>query len=407
MPDLRALARLLQRGSLYGLLFLIPFSKAAVEIAFGLMLAGWMLEHAPARWRHSFWRTAPSRTVLAAVCAYLIVCALSFCVSGFPHLSLRGFIGKTLEYALLYLIAVDVAYTSPAIIVRCGVLISLSAAIVCVDTIAQGVWGTDLLLGRLLSKYGRITGPYESPSDLGTYLMVVIPIVLYQIFQRRGVWRWMTGGLLATLLTGLVWTETKGAWLGFLAGVVIVIAADRKNRGKLLVGAMGVGLVALVVLVGSGRLSRVSRMAGLGFNDRVVMWQSAWKMIQDRPVLGHGVNTFMANYLEYWVGGERQPRYAHNCYLQLTAETGVLGLAAFVWLLGAIGRIWAKTRQAWMADGPARALVLGGIAGLVSFLVQAGFDTNFYSLRQVAFFWALAGMVTGLAGRSASAALAR
>lgn len=397
MPDLRPLARLVQRGSLYGLFFLLPFSKAAVEVAFGLMLAGWIVEHAPARWRQSFWRTAPSRRLLAAVGAYLLVGALSFCVSSFPSLSLRGFIGKTLEYALLFVIAVDVAYAFPAVIHRCGALLCVSAAVVCVDTVSQGFWGRDPLLSRSFAKYMRITGPYESPSDLATYLIVVIPVALYQVIRLRGFWRWMSGTLLSALLAGLIVTEAKGAWIGFLTGLALLLAANPQHRRTLCTGVMVVGLLAGLALVGSGKLSRISRAADLGFNDRLAMWQSAWKMVQDRPILGHGVNTFMANYLEYWVGGERQPRYAHNCFLQTAAETGLLGVSAFVGMLGIIGMTWARSLRAWAQEDPTRPLALGCMAGLAAFVVQSVFDTNFYSLRQAALFWALAGVVTGLA----------
>lgn len=130
--------------------------------------------------------------------------------------------------------------------------------------------------------------------------------------------------------------------------------------------------------------------------DRWMMWQAAIRMIADRPWLGHGVNTFMANYLTYWVGGERQPRYAHNCYLQVAAETGLVGLAAFAWLLAALFFRLVRGLRASVGRGPEHSLLAGCLAGLVAFAVQAGYDTNFYALRQAALFWVLAGLACGL-----------
>jgi len=131
----------------------------------------------------------------------------------------------------------------------------------------------------------------------------------------------------------------------------------------------------------------------IGEQDRLVMWQAAWKMIQDRPVLGHGVNTFMSRYLDYWVGGERMPRYAHNCYLQVAAETGMLGLAAFLALLGLLFvRLLTGSQRGPPAD---QAQLAGLTAGLLAFALQAGIDTNFYSVRQAALFWVLAGLAIG------------
>ncbi|MBI4341307.1 MAG: O-antigen ligase family protein, partial [Candidatus Omnitrophica bacterium] len=132
--------------------------------------------------------------------------------------------------------------------------------------------------------------------------------------------------------------------------------------------------------------------------DRWVCWVAAMRMIQDRPVLGFGLNTFMANYLDYWVGGERNPRYAHNCYLQMAAETGYIGLTAFLLLLGFLFvRIVSGWRQ---ASPPQQVLLAGCMAGLMAFAVQAGIDTNFYSLRQAALFWVIAGLAVGLSVRS-------
>ena len=132
----------------------------------------------------------------------------------------------------------------------------------------------------------------------------------------------------------------------------------------------------------------------MGKTDRWVMWAAARGMIRDRPWLGHGVNTFMANYLTYWVGGEQQPRYAHNCYLQMAAETGLIGLSAFLLCLAALARRWIAGVRALAA--PQRTWLLGLSAGLAAFLVQAAIDTNFYAMRQAALFWVLAGLALGL-----------
>jgi len=88
------------------------------------------------------------------------------------------------------------------------------------------------------------------------------------------------------------------------------------------------------------------------------------------------------------------PRYAHNCYLQVAAETGFVGLAAFLALLGML--FWHLIRRAMRSEAQLAILLPGFIGGLLAFVVQAGVDTNFYSLRQAALFWVLAGVAVGL-----------
>jgi putative inorganic carbon (HCO3(-)) transporter len=103
----------------------------------------------------------------------------------------------------------------------------------------------------------------------------------------------------------------------------------------------------------------------------------------------------MSNYLKYWVGGEQQPRYAHNCYLQVAAETGLVGLAAFLWLLWSLMSQLAKA--AFKTSLKEHVILLGCFAGLLAFLIQSAVDTNFYSLRQAALFWVVSGLAIGLA----------
>lgn len=396
----------LQRGGLYVLLFLLPFSKAAIEIVFPLLLIGWLAEHFPGRWRASLWRSPSARWVLIALGGYLAVCALSILVSTHPDLSVRGFIRKTLEYALLFVIAADVA-KEPAVAKRCLLVLMASAWLVGLDGVAQEFLGKDPLRGHEVFKYGpindppygynRMTGPYESPIDLATYLMVVIPVVLVWAFDRQLKGSW-AGWMLSVLLMGcLVRTGAKGAWLGLLGGLSVLFLRVPRWRRSLLFWGLGVVLAVGWIVHATERGFATFGVSAIGVSDRLAIWQAGWHMVQARPVLGHGLNTFMANYLDYWVGGEQQPRYAHNCFLQTAAETGLLGLTTFLLLLGAILWRWWQAVRVLENRDPVRAMVLGLSAGLIGFLLQSAFDTNFYALRQAVLFWTLAGLATGLA----------
>jgi O-antigen ligase len=243
-----------------------------------------------------------------------------------------------------------------------------------------------------------MTGPYENPIDLGTYLMVVIPIFLVGALTRRWIVRVALGGLLILLVAALLRTEAVGAWCGLAVGLVVLCvrsptAVRRAGLTLLVIGGLGIGMFV------RGELREALSWSELSKQDRFVIWQAAVKMVQDRPWFGQGVNTFMANYLSYWVGGERQPRYAHNCYLQVAAETGIVGLLTFVGLLNAImGRLLARPPPS--ARGSDRGLVIGYTTGLIAFLVQAALDTNFYALRHAVLFWVLAGVAIGLRERA-------
>ena len=394
MSGVQAAARRAQRGVFYLLAFMVPISKAVIEVAFLLLLIGWLVEHLPDGWRSSVWRGRGGRWCLAALGAYVGICALSILTSTYPRLSLHGFINKTLEWALYFVIAADVA-KEPGVAKRCLLIMMASAFVVSLDGVVQEVFGIDVLLGHRRF-YHAMTGPYENPIDLATYLIVLIPIVFSQWADSPKGRRRVQGFLALFLLGCLIRTESQGAWLGLFGGFCVFALLRKTVRKMALVLCLSLVVCGGLYLQSQGRLMKRMQLEDSGKRERVYMWRSAWHMVKDRPLLGQGLNTFMANYLKYWVGGEQQPRYAHNCFLQITAETGIAGLMTFLALLGTMLWSWWKALR-WRPDQrQATSMILGIGTGLIAFLIQSAFDTNFYALRQAALFWVLAGVATGL-----------
>lgn len=393
MTRVLRLAGIVQVGSLYGLLFLLPFSKAAVEIGFGFLLISWLIAHCDARWRRGMvWRRPSWRPMGLAVGAYLVACALSILVSDAPALSVNAFINKWLEYLLLFVIAADLAARR-----RLGrpivAVLACSTAFVVIEAVTQERFGRGLFRHFPLGRFERMTGPYENPIDLATYFMVVIPIFLAAASTARSRWRWVLWVGLMGLMACVTRTEAMSAWLGLGVGLLIASGFDRGLRRAAMVLLVATAVGGGAILHASGHFERAVSFSDIGRIDREYMWKAAIGMIRDRPVLGHGLNTFMANYLRYRVGGEAQPRYAHNCYLQVAAETGLVGLVTFLALLALLCvRLITSLRR---LKGAERTRLAGWLAGLLAFLVQAGLDTNFYALRQAALFWTLAGVALG------------
>lgn len=382
----------LQQGSLAALLIFLPFSKAAVEIAFGVMLVGWVMEYAsPTRVRSSLWSRPEARGLLTALLSYVVASGLSILHSSYPDISVRGFITKTLEYAVYFMMAAELGLRR-RMRERSVALLLMATMFVGLDAVVQAVTHYDVrghTIGLRESAYFRITGPYENPIDLATYFMVTTPFIIAQVGMGGRARTAALVSLLGLASWCVMQTDAQGAQLGLMVALALMclMTADLRRLIPWYVAGL-----ALAIMTHWSYLSNWF----VGAQDRLLMWRAGWAMFIDRPLFGHGINTFMANYLTYRVGGEATPRYAHNCYLQVAAETGLLGLAAFAWLLGAI--IWVITRAVRFA--PERAhqrYLLGALGGLAAFLVQSAFDTNFYALRHAALFWVLAGLAVGAA----------
>ncbi len=389
------LAEWLQVGGFGLLLLLLPFSNAVVEISFGLILIGWLMARLhPATGQDTVWRQPTLRPLLWAMAIFWLVCAASITVSPHPELGVRALFGKWGEYLLLTILAAEMS-RRPRLVEQGLKVLAFSAALVVFEGVTQERFEYGFFRNYRWDHFHRMTGPYRNPIDLATYLMVIIPILAAWAWLDRHKTRWRNWLLVLALFLCFLRTQAVGAWLGIIASLGFFAWRNRRFR-RLILAAMGVMALAGGLYLGYvGRLGGVVTLTEIGKQDRLAMWQSAIHMIQDRPVLGHGLNTFMANYLHYRIGGERQPRYAHNCYLQMAAETGLIGLAAFLGMLWLLFHRCLRSLQE-ASDAARWAFLFALLVGLVGFVVQAGGDTNFYSLRQSALFWTMAGFALGL-----------
>jgi O-antigen ligase len=389
----------LQAGSLCLLLLFLPFSKAAIEITSVLLLIGWTLRRLhPATRGETAWLSPAWRPIALCGLMFLAACAASIPGSTHPQQSLEALVSKWAQYLSLTLICADLGRRLRLVQVAFG-FAAVGAGLVAFDGIWQeahraGLAGSFFRPDHRFDFYGRITGPYENPIDLATYLMVIIPVLTGWSLTLRRVLRPAAWMLILVLLACFVRTEALGAGVG-LAVALIALTACRPIRRLAIAGLLIGALAAGIVLARNPQWSGALSPNEIGKIDRLVMWQAGMGMVHDRPVLGLGLNTFMANYLTYWVGGEYQPRYAHNCYLQVAAETGLVGLVTFLGLLLSLGaRLWAGVLQ---PTERRHVMAAGCLVGLAAFAAQAAIDTNFYALRQAALFWTLAGLALGLA----------
>jgi len=129
-----------------------------------------------------------------------------------------------------------------------------------------------------------------------------------------------------------------------------------------------------------------------GGSGRYSYWEEAMNMVKDYPMFGAGLNTYSImgrSYKISWGG------YPHNCYLQMAAEIGLLGLVSFLWILIIIFR---KSIQNFYSIKSLflRELLAGTLAGFGGFLIQSFFDTSFYSVQLGSLMWIVMGLIIAI-----------
>lgn len=200
----------------------------------------------------------------------------------------------------------------------------------------------------------------------------------------------VTGAAGTLTVTTLVLTGSKGGLLAFGLGLLVLVAAGVVWSRSLRVLGPAVVIVGLGVAVSLGLVavhpkpetgptaSAFARMAGAGTTSeqsagfRRLLWQTSIDLIKDNP-MGRGLGTFKNHSAR--PGRVTQTQLAHESYLQMGVETGVLGMIVYVVaLLLSLGDVLRGSRSLPRETGHLRAGVFGA---LVSMACHSAIDSDF------------------------------
>ncbi|MFN3285605.1 MAG: O-antigen ligase family protein, partial [bacterium] len=197
------------------------------------------------------------------------------------------------------------------------------------------------------------------------------------------------------VLAGLLATLSRGAWLGWAAGLLCFTLLAGPVTRRVRWGA--VALLAAVLLAGSSipafRARALTVLDPGHYRYRILVWKLALRMVADRPWAGVGFGAFVREYDNYRLPEDfyAPAPFAHNLPLSLAAETGLPGLAAFLVFLIAVVR--AAYRTAFRSPARDRALRAGMAAALAAVLAQQLVDGTLQPFHLGFAFWILVAAV--------------
>ena len=380
-------------ASLYLLAFAVPFgslrsislggmSITATEILVALLAAAWLA-------RGVYLRSI--RVVHAPLIVPLVLVLITQLLSLFDVLSLTlalKEIIKWTEVLVVYVIAASILSSSgqsdtPLRPLHVLLLSLLAAAV------AEALLGAYQFVMRagpewfLIGRFMRAYGTFAQPNPFAGYLNLALPLgyallvwslhwhaaasgTAHGVWQRHAHWLPVAlAGWLALVGGALLMSMSRGAWLG--CAVALVAVSLLYSRRTAALTALGGILLASLLILGSadllpagvtGRLASITDYvrvfdvrhvevtdANFAVVERMAHWQAAWGMINDRPWLGFGAGNYPAAYATYALAGWKEPLgHAHNVLLNVWAETGIAGLAAYLFFLAAA--LWTCWRTA-------------------------------------------------------------
>jgi O-antigen ligase len=273
------------------------------------------------------------------------------------------------------------------------------------------VAGTDVPASAGAARFQGLEG---NPNDLAAQLLVAILFAGALLAESR---RWIVRGALGTaiavLLVGFAATESRGGLVA--AGIVVCVAAVvfvRQRRPVLIAFGAAVLVAGAWFALSPSALDRVTSL-GDGGAGRSTLWLVAWRIAKDYQPEGVGLNNFRQLAPDYvrepgslrYVEQIDSAHVVHNTYLQLLAETGLIGLGLFLTVAGACLAAARRAALAFhrlaLADLSliSNVVLLAGVAVLSVQLFQStGFDVRF---------WVVLGLGPGLLSLARYRAAAR
>jgi len=268
----------------------------------------------------------------------------------------------------------------------------------------------------------------QGPSTFGHnnfaahFLIIAIPLACAMTLTAK---TWKTRVLYAVPLALMLWhlniTACRGAVIGLGIGIFVCTclavkrAVDLSRSGQLkrvsvklllviaLVIVLCIACIGAVLLVtgkGVGIVDQFRRGIDTPYVTRTSIWQSAFRAFLDAPALGVGKGNFEIATPPYWTEQAKavfvhhleMGIQAHNEYLEIAVETGVVGFGAFIWLLMCLG---SRSLSLWRKDltRQQRTILMSIMCGMTAVLVHSLVSFNLQTPASALSFFTLVGVI--------------
>jgi putative inorganic carbon (HCO3(-)) transporter len=285
-------------------------------------------------------------------------------------------------------------------------------------------WGIVIILG-FIQYFGGILGSERWPTRMfsmfdnanlfGGYLILIFPLaILYGI--NKPFFKKLFLSIFAMLsIICLVLSRSKNSWISFAIllvsmGIFFFISYAKKWEFKSSVKILNwkwicVFAICFAIIFGSFyvyiKKEKVVDLLSEDMNWRIPieqkldirlpLWKQTIQMVEDFPLWGVGVGEFnfaLQKYSSIFIPYKEATFTAHNYFLQIAAELGLIGLYALLWILGII-----LTKGSQIARGKRDFVKLGVWFGIIGFIFTFFGDCYLWNIEMELMFWLMIGLL--------------
>ncbi|NEQ65783.1 MAG: O-antigen ligase family protein [Symploca sp. SIO2D2] len=290
----------------------------------------------------------------------------------FIHILRLSFFGNPFFWGLSIMLITSVLWSSSPLITLKAVIILLCINLLATYLVGQyedqelfniPMWSMAViaLMSHVVRRKTNITagsagglaGVLPSKNQLGI-LMAIATVLWWLRAKNSSKQRWLSWGIAAISFTLIPQANSTGGLFLFITLFTLAVSTNflKKLRFQYAV-IVTMSLLLITILMNIVIVANIEQILGaagkdLTFTGRTDIWSDIWPTIQQHLWLGHGSYAFWQNWREAgnpaakWITGQWMPPHAHNGFLDLTVDLGLIGLIIFLlsFLVTLVQAVW-------------------------------------------------------------------
>jgi putative inorganic carbon (HCO3(-)) transporter len=235
----------------------------------------------------------------------------------------------------------------------------------------------------------RVGSTFENPNVLGEYLVLIIPVAIAMLWGQRG-WfsRLVTLGLAAIMILCLIYTYSRGAYIGLM--LAFAMFAVLRDRRFVILGVIGLLMLPFVLPPSViNRFASIGNLSDTSSSYRISVWLGSLKLVSDYwpSGIGLGLEPFKLIYPKYSLNAA-YAHHSHNIYIQLLIEMGIAGFLTFIAMIVVYYKTmlagFYKTRDRFIST-----FMIAIASGMAGYLAQGVVENIWYNNRVLLTFWVM------------------
>lgn len=354
----------------------IPFT--ALELAIYILFVFWLREKIKSR--KISW---PDKQFIAPIFFIFIGAAISSLFSSDLRVSAGIYKGWFLDPLIFFIIFID-NVKSHHQIKKTFLALMLSGLVISIISF----W---YFLRHDMTFDHRLQAIYLSPNHLAMYLSPIFVLSFYfYALIKKNIYKVSLFLFQVFCLAIIYLTYSYSSWLGLGAGLAFFFVLSFKKLGfaKYIILIFILAVIFFMIWqIPSEKFQAFLHQYRSSWHSRLMVWQAAWLIIKDHPLIGIGPGMFQKYYLDYQIYFEPYLEWAitqpHNIFLAFWLQTGLLGLMGFIWLIIVFFKAIFKNLSL---------LAIALAAAMAYTLVHGMLDALYWKNDLSVFFWLIIGL---------------